>query len=70
MIHGTVWRDFRGPDGSRRCYCETERWTVAILNSNVCTLLIYIYLIKLIIGDSDFSFLIETIVFSFEFKFK
>ena len=28
------------------------------------------YLIKLPIGDSEFSFVIETIVFSFEFKFK
>ena len=28
------------------------------------------YLIKLPIGDSEFSFVIETIVFSFEFKVK
>ena len=28
------------------------------------------YLIKLPIGDSDFSFVIKTIVHSFEFKFK
>ena len=28
------------------------------------------YLIKPLIGDSDFSFVIETTVFSLEFKFK
>ena len=47
------------------CYCETEHLTVTILNSNVCTLLL-----RNTAGDSDFSFVIETIAFSFELKFK
>ena len=41
------------------CYCENERdLTVANANFNACTLTI-----KLPIGDSEFSFVLETIVF-------